>query len=173
MQRRTLTQPMSRTGPQELETCCGVHEGEGNRSEEDGERDAEGADGGFADQLLALEPAEDVDEAGQEESAEGELFGERSEGDAEGHERPGAGGGFGEVLEDGRRFGHGEEVAGERDAEAGDDAESGERERPADGGGEVPVDALEEGAIPPESEDEQRRGPRGRCRWPPAWRWRR
>jgi hypothetical protein len=82
-----------------------------------------------------------------------------SEGDAEGEECPCAGGRFGEVFEDGRRFGHGEEVAGQRDAEAGDDAESSEREGPAKSGGEVPVDPFEEGAIPPEGEDKRGEGP--------------
>jgi hypothetical protein len=81
------------------------------------------------------------------------------DGDAEGQEDPCAGGGLGEVLENGRRFGHGEEVASERDAEAGDHAESGERKGPAKSRGEVPVDALEEGAIPPEAEDERGEGP--------------
>ena len=53
----------------------GVHERERDGGEQDGERDAESADGGFPDEAFALEPAEDVDEAGEEETAEGELFG--------------------------------------------------------------------------------------------------
>jgi hypothetical protein len=141
-----------------VRNLLGVHEGEGNRGEQDGERDTKSPDCAFADDLFALKPAKDVDEAGEEESAEGELFREGSEGDAEGHEGPGASGGLGEVLENGRRFGHREEVAGEGDAEAGEDAESGEGEGPAESGGEIPVDSFKEGAIPPEGEDE-----RGEC----------
>lgn len=129
----------------------GVHEGEGEAGEEDGDGDSDPFGRGLRDDVAVGKPAEGVEEAGEQESAEGQFFKERRGGEAEDEHEPGSGGGLHHVLGDGRIFGHGQIIAHQSYERADGQAEDDETKKAgplAPCGAVVPMDAFVEGLVP-------------------------
>src|SRR6266851_703112 len=138
----------------------GVEEDEEDAGEDGGEDERGGGEvGGDLPALVRGggpgegEPVVGDGEGGEKEAAEADLLGHGGEEGSEGGYQPDIGGGAEEVVH-GEGLGDGDEGGDGLDGPAEDEADGDEFEGVAAGCGEVPLDAVGEGAQPEEREEE-------------------